>query len=113
MTTHFFGLILLGTIIVLTLIVLYVIYGRNEDDKKRYDCAHATIFFLMDYGMVNNAGYKFIRSKFMEMSHFKCDREKLQVKEMEFLKKFYEFVPDVCVTSFNGVIEKRNINGKE
>lgn len=116
MTPIIFGLILLGTIGIMILIVLYMVYGRSEkksEKQKRYDCAHATIYFLMEHGIVNRPGYKFIRDKFAEIAHYPCNREELQVKEMEFLKCYYEFVPDVCVTSFNGTLEKRNIKTED
>lgn len=94
MKPQMFGLILLGLITVFSVIAVYL-YSWHLTKKRRdnYERAYATMKFYIDYGIVSPEGYKFLKHKFNEIStdpH--CNREKCQVLENEFYKKYHEII---------------------
>ena len=94
MEARFFGLILLGLITVLSVISVYV-YSRylTKCRQKEYDNAYATLKFLLEYGIVDRPGYRYIKSKFAEIAKMRgCNYEKCQVLEQEFYKKYHEII---------------------
>lgn len=94
MEARHFGLILLALITVVSVIAIYS-YSRylKKCREKEYDNAYATLRFLLDYGIVDRPGYKYIKSKFAEIaSNPRCNREKCAVLEQEFYKKYHEII---------------------
>ena len=90
MEARFFGLILLGLITVLSVISVYV-YSRylTKCRQKEYDNAYATLKFLLEYGIVDRPGYKYIKSKFAEIAKMRCcNYEKCQYWSRSFIRNF-------------------------
>lgn len=93
MNENLFYLFLIGLMAGVVLTALYLIFWQGErQSRKKFDCLYSTIDFYLNYGIKSQEGYKFIKAKFEEMSELPyCNREKAQVLENEFYKKYSEY----------------------
>jgi hypothetical protein len=72
----------------------YKIKDRQAKKMKwKYNCDYATAVFMVEYSIVDKPGFKTIQEKFDELwkSPY-CNKERCQVLEQQFYKKFAEFV---------------------
>ena len=76
--------------LLLAVIILYVVYWiRLSRKRKLYEEKYKRLAFFVDYSLTNEMTKKAIEAKFKELWQFGCrNKEKLQVLEQTFYKKF-------------------------
>lgn len=84
------GIVLFGASIVMAVLLILVIYllGTKKEELE-YEIKYDRLVFYVNNSIVSEPGKKFIQSKFEDISRYRCcNREKLQVLEQQFYKKF-------------------------
>lgn len=84
------GLTIVGFPILMTLLAILIIYkfGQNHEQLE-YEKRYNRLQFYIEYGLINDSSRRFIKDKFEEISKNRyCNREKLQVLERRFFKKY-------------------------
>jgi hypothetical protein len=66
---------------------------NRKRQREEYENLYATMHFLVEYGVADKACYNYMKPKFEILSkYFCCNREKCQVLENNFCKKFHNFI---------------------